>query len=71
MLPNRKGEKLIGKVRKCIKDEESSTGKGNDNPMHDKSLYEIEYPDGTTEKLAASIIAENMISQVDSEGHHY
>ena len=39
--------------------------------MHDKSLYEVEYPDGTTEQLAANIIAENILSQVDSEGHHY
>ena len=39
--------------------------------MHDKSLYEFEYPDGTTEQLADNIIAENMMSQVDSEGHQY
>ena len=39
--------------------------------MHDKSLYEVEYPDGTTEQLAANIITENMLSQVDSGGHHY
>ena len=39
--------------------------------MHDNYLYEVEYPDGTTEQLADNIIAENMLSQVDSEGHHY
>ena len=39
--------------------------------MHDKSLYEVEYPDGTTDQLAANILAENMLSSVDSEGHHY
>ena len=39
--------------------------------MHDKSLYEVEYPDGTTEQLVDNIIAENMMSQVDSEGYHY
>ena len=46
-------------------------GEGNYNAMHDKSLYKVEYPDGTTEQLVANIIAENMMSQVDSEGHHY
>ena len=30
--------------------------------MHDKSMYEVNYPDGTTEQLNANIIA---------EGHHY
>ena len=39
--------------------------------MHDKSLYKVEYPDGMTEQLAANIITENMMSQVDSEVHHY
>ena len=39
--------------------------------MHDKSLHEVEYPYGTTEQLADNIIAEYMMSQVDSEGHHY
>ena len=39
--------------------------------MHDKSLYQVENSDGTTEQLASNIIAENMLSQVDSEGYHY
>ena len=39
--------------------------------MHEKSLYKVEYPDGTTEQLASNIIAENMMSQVDSVGHNY
>ena len=30
---------------------------------HDKSLYEIEYPDGMTEQLADNIIADNVLSQ--------
>ena len=39
--------------------------------MYHKSVYEVEYPDGITKKLTANIIAENIISQVESEGHHY
>ena len=61
----------MGEVSKCIKYYESSTGEVNYNPMHDKYLYEVEYPVVMTEQLAANIIAENMMSQVDSEGHHY
>ena len=34
-------------------------------------LYEVEYTDGTAEKQTANIIAENMMSQVDSQGHQY
>ena len=71
MLPYRKGEKIMRKVRKRIKYDEWSTGKVNYNTMHDKSLYEVEYPDGTMEKLEDNIIAKNMMSQVDYEGNHY
>ena len=28
--------------------------------MHDKSVYKVEYTDGTMEQMAANIIAENI-----------
>ena len=71
MLPDSKGDKLMGKVGKYVRYDDISIGEGNYNDVHDKSLYEVEYPDVTTEQLAANIIAENILSQVDSEGHHY
>ena len=71
MLPNWKGQKLVGKGRKCVRYDDISTGECNHNDMNDKYLYEVEYPDGTTEQLADNITAENMMSKVDSEGHHY
>ena len=71
MLPDWKGDKLMGKIRKRGRYDDTSKAEDNYNAIHDKSLYEVEYPDGTTEQLAANIIAENMMSQVDSEGHHY
>ena len=58
MLPDSKGDKLMGKVRKRVRYDDKSTGEGNYNAMNDKSLYEIEYPDGTAEQMAANIIAE-------------
>ena len=61
MLPDCKGEKLMGKVRKRVRYYDTSTGGGDYNAIHDKSLYEVEYPDGTTEQLVANIIAENMM----------
>ena len=71
MLPDRKGEKIMGKVMKRVRYDDTITGEGNYNDMHDKSLYEVEYPDGTTEQLLDNIIAEHFLSRVDSEGHHY
>ena len=35
--------------------------------MHNNSVYEVDVPDRKMEKLTANIIAENMITQVDSK----
>jgi hypothetical protein len=32
-------------------------------------VYEVEFPDGELREYAANILAENMLSQVDYEGH--
>ena len=39
--------------------------------MHNKLVYEVNYPDGTTEKLTANTIDENMLLRVDYEGQNY
>ena len=39
--------------------------------MHDKLFCELDFPDGTTEKLTDDIIAEKILPQVDFESHHY
>ena len=49
------------KARKHVRYDGTSTGEGNYNAMHDKSLYQVEYPNGTTEQLADNIIAGNML----------
>ena len=64
-------DKLMGKVSKCVRYDYTSTGGGNYNGIHDKPLYEVEHPDVITYQLSADIIAENIMSQVDSESHHY
>ena len=44
-------------------------GKPNANPILDSRQYQVDYLDDTLEILSANIIAENLLSQVDSEGH--
>ena len=43
-------------------------GKRHANPLFDTRLYEVEFPDGSTEAVSANLIAENLLSQVDDEG---
>ena len=46
-------------------------GKRNDNPILDSRLYDIEFPDGSTDTVTTNLIAENLYSQVDDEGYHH
>ena len=55
VLPDRKGEKLMGKIREHVRYDDTSISKDNYNIIYDKSLYEVEYPYGTMEQLAANI----------------
>ena len=71
MLPDRKDEKLMGKVRKGVKYDDILTGEGHYNATHDKSEYEVKYPDGSTEQMVDKILTGNVLSQVYFEGHHY
>ena len=46
-------------------------GVAHNNPLLDTRQYKVEYYDGTTETLSANVIAENLLSQVDDEGHKH
>ena len=66
------GRSAMARVMKRIKDNDGNgVGVATANPLTNTSLYEVQFPDGHVEELQYNIIAENMMSQVDSEGHHY
>ena len=44
-------------------------GGETNNPITDTRLYEVEYIDVTIETLTVNFIAENILLQVDEEGH--
>jgi hypothetical protein len=46
-------------------------GVSSSNPILDTREYEVEFPDGTSSAYAANVIAENIFSQIDDEGHHH
>ena len=64
------GEMIHARVTKRMRDNEGlPIGRASDNPLLDSRKYEVEYADGNVEELTANIIAENLIAQVDNEGH--
>jgi len=59
-----------GKVkRRAVGPDGRTTGSYDDNPILNSIIYEVELPDGQIKEYAANVIAENMLSQVDSEGN--
>ena len=71
-LPDSTGRTAMARVMKRVKDNDGvGVGVATTNPLTNTALYEVEFSDGHVEELQYNIIAENMISQVDSEGHHY
>ena len=46
-------------------------GRRHENPILDSRLYDVEFPDGSTDVVAANLIAENLYSQIDEQGHHH
>ena len=64
------GELLHATVKQRVLDGNGRpVGTETMNPITDTRLYEIEFIDGSTEVMAANVIAENLLSQVDQEGH--
>ena len=44
-------------------------GTYHNNPMMNSIIYEVKFPDGQVKEYAANVIAENMLSQIDSDGY--
>ena len=55
--------------RRAIDTDGRPTGLASKNPLTDTREYEVEFLDGSKEVLGANIIAENLLAQVDEEGH--
>ena len=67
------GDQMItGRVTKRARGQDGNPiGIRNTNPLLDTREYTVEFTDGSTAEYTANIIAENLFSQVDSEGRQY
>ena len=63
-------ENSFARVTKRMKDHAGNPiGIANTNPLLDTRIYEVEYEDGHIAAMSANAIAENLLSQVDPDGH--
>jgi hypothetical protein len=62
----------LGRVVKRRKDKHGNPiGIANNNPILDTRIYQVEFQEGHSESMAANIIAENLFSQIGTEGNRY
>jgi hypothetical protein len=60
---------MSAKVRKRALDNDGKVvGTYDENPILNSIVYEVEFPDGQVKEYSANTIAENMLTQVDSDG---
>ncbi|CAJ1945011.1 unnamed protein product [Cylindrotheca closterium] len=57
--------------RRLVDAEGNPMGVANNNQLLDTRQYKVEYEDGSTEVLAANLLAENLLAQVDEHGHRH
>ena len=55
-------------IQRSIGPDGTTVGKYDDNPQMNSIIYDVEFPDGTIKEYSTNVIAENMLSQVDSDG---
>ena len=60
-----------GVNRRAVDQDGQPIGIPSNNPLVDSRRYEVEYLDVITEFLTANIIAENLLAQVDDQGHRH
>ena len=54
-------------IQRSIGPDGTITGEYDDNPILNSIIYDVEFPDGTIKEYSANVIAENMLTQVDSD----
>ena len=63
-------EMAMGKVaRRSLDADGRMTGTYHDNPFLNTITYDVEFPNGQVKEYGTNIIAENMLTQVDSDGY--
>ena len=56
-------------VKLCVRNDDGEVvGTHHQKPLMDTREYELEYDDGTHDRYFPNVTAENIYSQIDSEG---
>ena len=71
LLPKGDEFKVGTVMRRVVNSDGTTVGRSNDNPILDTREYQVEFGDGVVLEYAANVIAENLYSQIDTEGNRH
>ena len=69
ILPNGENNQMAKVKRRTTDVNGNVIGSTNPNPFLNTALYDVEFIDGTVRHFGANIIAQNLYSQLDEDGH--
>ena len=70
LLPQGEDLRAALVLGRAVDEQGRAIGNWNNNPLLNTLIYDVEFPDGEVKKYAANIIAENVLSQCDPDGHY-
>ena len=70
LLPQGEAQQMAKVVRRSIDRDGNIISDLYKTPSLHSLVYDVEFPDGTVKQYAANVLAENLLSQVDTNGHH-
>ena len=70
LLPHEETQQMDKVIWRTINSNENIIGTFDENPVLKSLVYDIEFPDGAVKHYAANIIAENVLSKVESSGFY-
>jgi hypothetical protein len=71
LLPVGNSQELARVLRRKRDANGQVVGSAHPNPELDSRVYQVHFPDGRTEELAANVIAEAVYAQCDADGNQY
>ena len=70
LLPQGETQQVAKVIRQSIDINSNIIGDLNKNPSLNSLVYDVEFPDGAMKQYTANVIADNLLSQVNSNGCH-
>jgi hypothetical protein len=69
-LPQGEGKALCKVLRRSVNKEGMVTGVYDSDPSLSTMIYDVQFPGGAVQQYGANIIAQNVLEQVEDDGHY-